>query len=254
MSMTNNKDIEALLIKCADNHATEAEKKQAQELITNNETAALIWQQLQESQLPFKEAFEIELQPASDELVSTIENWQPMFFVGLAGGSLLTGQLSKSPDDSASASIAVADATSNLPEWVRLVADYHRLYARETVNNTQHQSIAAVSENMTELLSRTVSVPDLSSQLAEFRRMQVLSVDDNTLIQLVYLPENSNPIAVCILDATDVSQTDVATGLRANMRYAHWQNKQHAVVVVGEVSTDELTTIVDRVQKSLFSS
>lgn len=281
--MIENHPQESLLIRYADDCATPSERTEVEALIATDQGAAVFLQQLIQTDLPYAAAFDQTLQSAPEDLVSSIRSWQPQpskteqkrtfgiwslaatLLAGALGGALLSGLFAKSSSDTSSivnnATNAASEQTiiaqtnsAQPPEWVRLVADYHRLYIRETVDAVAAQSADSVSEHLTSLLNRQTRVPELSAHGIEFRRAQMLAVDGRKLIQLAYLPDAANPIAVCILATRVSANTDVTVGVHANMRYAHWQSGDHAVVIVGDMPMPKMQAVVDLVRKSLFEN
>ena len=84
---------------------------------------------------------------------------------------------------------------------VRSVAEYHALYARETVaglatNDPQNQ---ALINRLWHEQGLAVQVPDLRSLGLAFKRVQRLRFKDQVLIQIVYLPDQGAPLALCLI-------------------------------------------------------
>lgn len=168
---------------------------------------------------------------------------------GLIGGALLFG----APDSLMSNTGQVeVNATADTPEWVRLVADYHRLYVRETITASGHQDADVVSQQVSEKLRTKLSVPSLEKQSIEFRRAQWLAIDNQPLLQLAYLPESGNPLAVCVLKKNKAENSAAEYGETGGMNYVHWQTGEHAIVIVGMVSQVELQEIYNVVEQELL--
>ena len=264
--MIDNHPQETLLIRYADGQATPEEGQQVQDLIARDPAAAGFLQQLEQTQPWLEQASQIPLDPAPVAAKDYINDYQASLpvqppvqrgrlglvatlAVGLAGGALLgAGFKSETPV----VTVAGTQAESSPPEWVRLVADYHRLYARETIDNSPAQLASNVSAELTATLNRKLTVPELKDVGLEFRRVQSLVYDNQQLLQLAYLPEMDRPIAICILTG-NVAAESVTAGMHGEMQYAYWQNQGHAVVVVGELSREQMDKIVTKVRRSLFS-
>lgn len=170
-------------------------------------------------------------------------------FCGLIGGALLFG----APDSLISNTDQVeVNANVDTPEWVRLVADYHRLYVRETITASGRQDADVVSQQVSEKLRTKLSVPSLEKQSIEFRRAQWLAIDNQPLLQLAYLPESGNPLAVCVLKKNKAENNAAEYGETGGMNYVHWQTGEHAVVIVGMVSQVELQEIYNVVEHELL--
>ena len=168
---------------------------------------------------------------------------------GLIGGAAIYGSVNglyvQSNDSS-------KIAQSVIPEWVRLVADYHRLYVRDTVLASPVASSKAVSQQVSEKLQVPFSVPQLDQQGIEFRRAQWLAVDDQPLLQLAYLPESGKPLAVCVLKKNKSQDIPAEFGETDGMQYVHWQKGDHAVVIVGAVSRQQMQDINDVVESEIL--
>jgi anti-sigma factor RsiW len=158
----------------------------------------------------------------------------PWLAVAFVGGAfccgivlrLAPGAISGSSDRSG---LQVAD--SGASPWVRAAASYQQLYSRDTV---------ALDSPSPDVSARTVSnirhedgielrVPDLSSMGLTFKRVQRLRFKDKPLVQIVYLPQEGPPVALCVMkdtkpDATisqqRVDRMDVVTWRQAELSYA----------------------------------
>lgn len=261
--MIENHPQESLLIRYSDGATTPDEDQQVQELVARDPAAAGFLQQMEQTRSWLKQASEIPLDPTpTPAIVSDYQADSPgqkpaqrsrlalvaTLFAGLIGGALLgTGFKSETAE-----TIASARFESSPPEWVRLVADYHRLYARETIDNSPTQLASDVSAELSATLNRQLTVPELQDIGLEFKRVQALVYDDQSLLQLAYLPEVDRPIAICILTG-NVAGESVVSGMHGKMQYAYWQSEGHAVVVVGELSQQQMDQVVTEVRRSLFS-
>lgn len=166
---------------------------------------------------------------------------------GLIAGALLYRTSAPSASDT-----TVATAPQAVPEWIRLVADYHRLYVRDTVTATAAASAGEVSQQVSETLQTPFSVPSLESQGMQFRRAQWLAIDEQPLLQLAYLPDNGKPLAVCVLKKDIAEDKPAEYGETGGMQYVHWQRGEHAVVIVGTVSPDRLQDINGIIERELL--
>lgn len=83
--------------------------------------------------------------------------------------------------------------------WVEAVASYQELYARETLASiTADQALTRKVLSDSRTAGVTVSIPDLRSTGLEFKRVQRLSFRGQPVIQIVYLPQAGDPVALCI--------------------------------------------------------
>jgi len=260
---------EALLIRYADNCASSSERSDVENLLEHDPAAKEFLQQLATTDLPYAEAFE-RLLPKNPESVpqkvldAIDEKTVPVPARRLAGSAamalmLVCGGLAGWAGSTAWQSSQTMSATTatQTPEWVRLVADYHSLYVRETLTASPRESQEQASERLSLLAKREIEVPSLDGFDMQFRRSQMLAIGDKPLIQLTYLPTHDKPVAICLLErsvATGRTTPELIAGKHAAMNYVHWQDAGHEIVVVGEASADLLGEIAQSVQQSLFSS
>ncbi len=256
--MIENHRNEALLIRYADNLADANERAEVEALIQSDPTAVEFLQQLKATQLPFAEAFDRHLEAPSESLEqvgiteqtpTTRAGFRLWPIVATLIGGLLLGVFAGRyvvPE----ADLAAVDAP---PEWVRLVADYHSLYVRETLTAAAVELPADAAAKISTRLSRSMQVPALDELGLQFRRSQTLGVGDDPLIQLTYLPESDKPVAVCILGRAQSKDQAVVIGEHATMRFAHWQTGRHAVVIVGELSEAQIAAVSEQVRRQLFA-
>jgi len=238
--MIENHPQEDVLIRYADGFSTPEENQQVQMLIENDQTAAEFLKQLELTQGWLKEASVVELDDTPPQISHYVQSYETphtavqkntrnnhlalaaTLLFGLIGGAFVGTNLQPT------ALKAQHQSVAGLPEWVRLVADYHRLYDRETISGSQSP------------MRHTVSAK--------------LAFDGMPIVQLVYLPENARPVAVCILASEDAAASDLIAGTHANLQYAYWQDNAHAVVIVGEISKQQLSAVTDKVKSTLFSA
>lgn len=89
--------------------------------------------------------------------------------------------------------------------WVEAVASYQELYARETLSSiTADQALTQKILSDSRAAGVTVAIPDLRSTGLEFKRVQRLSFHGQPVIQIVYLPQTGDPVALCIMRESSV--------------------------------------------------
>lgn len=173
---------------------------------------------LRASVLPYRAAFERQpLPPLPDALASRIAELvsvstaapQPAravqrrlsplwlsaaFFAGAMSTGVLFSALSGLPPFK-------AGTTAEAAPWIKAVAEYQSMYVRETVASLREDRGSA-AQQLAEVRSRdgmNVEIPDLSSAGLSFKRLQRLSFHGKPLLQIVYLPERGDPVALCVL-------------------------------------------------------
>lgn len=141
-----------------------------------------------------------------------------------------------------------ASPTAKVAPWIAAVAEYQQLYSRAT--------LASVSENR-ELSQRviddlrvsdgmTVPVPDLRSAGLTFKRVQRLSFHGKPVVQMVYLPEHGEPIAVCVTPDARADQVPKAQQV-GEMSTVAWRHGNLGYVLLGRGSTQELMDLQRRI-------
>jgi anti-sigma factor RsiW len=90
--------------------------------------------------------------------------------------------------------------TAEIEPWIQAVADYQQLYSRATVTHVTEdpQVSARVISDLWTADGMKVVVPDLRAAGLSFKRIQRLSFRDRPVVQMVYLPEQGEPIALCV--------------------------------------------------------
>lgn len=259
---------EDLLIRYADGLASQSERERADKLIKTDASAAKLYSILEQTQAALEPCRDNTLPDADQSVVDLIDGWQPSstktkrrFGVGAIAAALsaglVAGHLISATVINQSNSGQMPSATTEhsvTPEWIRLVADYHRLYTRQTISDTSAPDINTVGNRVSEWLSRDTTIPDLGNSGIDFKRAQQLTVEDDMLVQLAYLPRQSNPLAVCIRKTDEMNNSPVKYNTYGGMRYAAWHDGNHAVVVVGDIGGQALADIVAQVKSTLFDS
>jgi anti-sigma factor RsiW len=90
--------------------------------------------------------------------------------------------------------------TAQVEPWIQAVADYQVLYSRATVThvNEDPQLSASVISDLRNADGMKVVVPDLHTAGLSFKRVQRLSFHEQPVVQMVYLPEQGEPVALCV--------------------------------------------------------
>jgi len=84
--------------------------------------------------------------------------------------------------------------------WIQAAADYQRMYSRATVvhvNEDPHLTAQVVAD-LWAADGMKVGIPDLRAAGLTFKRVQRLNFRDRPVVQMVYLPEQGEPLALCI--------------------------------------------------------
>lgn len=222
-----------LLLSYADNRISESNKEKAEQILATDSTAREFLALLGHSDLPYEESFAFllsdDIKASSQNIEKTKEDKKPVWFwpaslvasVMLGLGIGYAAFLSKYEDHD---------------NWIVQVADYHLLYVRETVTGSQPDSLAvkALSEKLGNALNTKLVIPDLSKNQIAFKRGQILQSDDRPLIQLAYLPDVGQPVALCIL-RNDMPDALPKKGNSRGMPYVKWSKDGLSYVIIGKI-------------------
>ncbi len=148
--------------------------------------------------------------------------------------------------------------TASISPWILAVASYQGLYARETVSSITADPVLAqrvLSDARSAGVS--VSVPDLRSNGLEFKRVQRLTFNDQPVIQIVYLPEAGDPVALCVTRETGPPTAPRLQQL-GPMHAAVWHDGTLGYVLIAKSTNVDILAlglrIADGAQRTLFSA
>ena len=138
----------------------------------------------------------------------------------------------------------------DIEPWVQKVSSYHSMYARETVTD------GGPTPAQTQALQRRLrqqglelQIPDLSAQGLRFFRAQQLQLEGRMVLQLVYLPEQGLPVALCLTSMPAQQERSVAVeGLQA----LTWHAKGWAYLLVGNLPAAQMEKIRRAVPAALI--
>ncbi|MGB7432294.1 MAG: hypothetical protein WA921_07475 [Ahrensia sp.] len=120
--------------------------------------------------------------------------------------------------------------------WKDYVAAYHYLYTTGTIDTVenppavQQAELDRVGTAIGKQLSAT-TLRDLPG--VDYKRAQILGFKDQPLLQLTFLTETGEPIALCILRATGTDQQPVQMTHLEGMSAASWQAGGFDYLLIG---------------------
>jgi anti-sigma factor RsiW len=241
--MINRHPQESKLLEYADGRLSDKESAAIESLIKSDPEVALIVQKFAQSKLPFREAFEPLTENIDDtgELANIVlrnassETNRFPRYIALAA-SLVLGLLISS--------LYIKFQSEDHNNWIVQVADYQFLYTRDTVKHTQLsvKELDSLINRLNLALGEELIIPDLSDQKLLFKRGQILSVNGQPLIQLVYLPEHGDPVALCII-RNNKPDSKPKTGEASGMQFANWANNGLDFILIGKTSPSQLNRI-----------
>jgi anti-sigma factor RsiW len=150
-----------------------------------------------------------------------------------------------SPFSSGGAQMA---ASADVSPWVAAAVGYQKLYTRDTVAYTQEDPEAA-AKAVRDIRSDdrlALRVPDLTSAGLTFKSVQRLRFNNKPLVQIVYLPQNGPPIALCVMKDTKPDQP-VATKTVDAMDVATWRQAELSYALIGKSGNVDLAALGKRI-------
>lgn len=153
---------------------------------------------------------------------------------------------------------ASAPAVAQTSPWVQQAAAYQHLYTRETVAYGAQPSDAVTKTlaDIRDIDGLALRVPDLSSAGLTFKRVQRLRFNNKALIQLVYLPANGAPVALCVMKEPKPDQA-IAQQSVAQMNVVTWRQSELGYALIGEPEGVDLNAVArlvaDRSAGQLFT-
>ena len=210
---------------------------------------------LRASALPYASAFEAQVLPALpqklsqriDDLLSVnaqperrgAASW-PRLAAAFAAGALCCATALELMHSSA----LTPEAKGQISPWINAVADYQQLYSRATLANVTEDSAlsAHVLQDLRVNDGIAVVVPNLRSATLTFKRVQRLSFHDRPVVQMVYLPQQGEPIALCVTPDAGPDETPHAQQI-GEMSSVAWRQDNLGYVLLGRGPTQALVDL-----------
>ena len=128
--------------------------------------------------------------------------------------------------------------------WRQVVADYHALYSKETLEdaggNTQSQDQRLIAAS--KLLSIELKRDQLAVDKLDYKRAQILRFKKKPLAQMAYLYDGNVPVAFCILPSGKPAHGPKQE-VRNGMQVVHWIKGGFGFMLIGKVPADGLNKI-----------
>ncbi|KER67600.1 transmembrane anti-sigma factor [Burkholderia cepacia] len=173
--------------------------------------------------------------PSSAPVRTRVRVMAPWLAVAFVAGAFCSGAILHFAPGAAQRGFAPpgapVTAQTQMSPWIMAAVNYQRLYTRDTVA-FDSSSLAAAAHTVDSIRrddGLRIRIPDLRPAGLTFKRIQRLNFNRKPLVQIVYLPEKGQPVALCVMkderpDAVltrqQVGNMDVATWRRASMTYA----------------------------------
>jgi anti-sigma factor RsiW len=135
--------------------------------------------------------------------------------------------------------------------WLDDIADYHRIYSRQTAEHLVEVPPSAegkIESWLTSNVGVSFSLPDLSSKGLTFEGARLLVASGKPVAQLMYKDQDGDVFAICFLKSTpDDTGGKMTESMRDDIAMISWQKAGASYVVVGpssDASLHELATAV----------
>ena len=181
------------------------------------------------------------------------------FVLGLVAPALIA-----KPEPAQTAQTAQPLPATSTP-WVEAIASYQALYVRATVDQAPDTAARArhvladfAAGSLTVSGSASaVTVPNLQDAGLIFKRIQRLGYGDAPLLQIVYLPTEGKPAALCVLPLLGTPNTaDSTLQMRRidGLAVAAWQKGGLAYVLTADMATAKAEAIARRLADGAFAT
>jgi anti-sigma factor RsiW len=146
-------------------------------------------------------------------------------------------------------------ATAQVEPWIQAVADYQQLYSRATVTHVtaDPQLSARVISDLWTADGMRVVVPDLHGAGLSFKRVQRLSFRGQPVVQMVYLPEQGEPVALCVTRDARRDEKPRAQQM-GELTTVAWRHGEFGYVLLGKAPAQALMDLGSRIAKGRTNS
>jgi len=134
-----------------------------------------------------------------------------------------------------SSTVTVSNVAQIQPSaWVKQAVGYQQLYSRDTLNyvNPNMDGASKTVDDIRHLDGLALRVPDLRVAGLTFKLVQRLRFNGTALIQLVYLPDKGDPVALCVMKESMPDQPIARTSV-AGMNVTIWREAALGYALIG---------------------
>ncbi|MET0383955.1 MAG: anti-sigma factor [Burkholderiaceae bacterium] len=137
------------------------------------------------------------------------------------------------------------------PPWIGAVATYQNLYSRRTLMNVTDDpnATARIVRELRDVDGFAVKIPDLGAQGLAFKRIQRLQFKDRALVQIVYLPQRGEPVALCIVQDARQDEAMHAQKL-GDMNTVAWRRGRSAFALLSKDEGLDLADLARRISSA----
>ena len=277
MQSTKGLALEVRLSAYLDGEVSEAERKELEQLVARDDEARLLLEMLKAGNAFGNKAFEEFLHdpvplslvrrikqgpgvnPKAERVVSAaprqakVRLWPRALAASIAlllvGSS--TGYLIGRTSNDGAPSVNVAAARS----WLDDIADYHRIYSRQTAEHLVEvpaSGDARIESWLASSVGVNFAVPDLSGRGLTFEGARLLVAGGKPVAQLMYKNEDGDVFAICFLKSKPgTSDGKMTESIRDDIAMISWQKSGASYVVVGPSADANLQQLADTVSTTI---
>ena len=137
--------------------------------------------------------------------------------------------------------------------WVQVATGYQQLFSRDAIDSASPD--AALSARTVDAIHRVdgiaVRIPDLSKDGLKFVSVRRLRFHDRPLIQILYLPERGQPVALCVIKEKKPDQALTSQRID-NMNVVTWRQAELGYALIGTSSDGELAGLGNQISNLRF--
>jgi anti-sigma factor RsiW len=258
---------EAILRAYVDGELTAPRREQIELLVSHDDALRRQVRALRASCLPYRSAFDVQLLPPMPQsILQQVESWSKVADSVLPARAFASSNpkrwLAIAAAIVASFSIGLivnfsrqpaAQIAADASPWVDVVAAYHSLYVRATVDQSANE-LPRVRRTLSEFVTpqnKALTVPDLSKSGLAFKRLQRLGYRDVPVAQMIYLPDQGKPVALCALPIQR-PDSPVVLGHMSGLNVASWQQDGFAYVLAADIPAGDTAKIAEQLAASEF--
>ncbi|OBZ93237.1 membrane protein [Pararhizobium polonicum] len=276
MQNTKGLALEIRLSAYIDGEVNEAERKELDQLVARDDEARLVLEMLKAGNAFGNKGFEeflhdpvplslvrqIKQGPGAAPKAERVANAAPRktrtrlwpralaasIVLLLVGGS--TGFMIGKTSNDGAVPVNVAAART----WLDDIADYHRIYARQTAEHLVE--VPAGNSKIESWLASNVGVnftlPDLTGKGLTFEGARLLVAAGKPVAQLMYKNEDGDVFAICFLKSKPgASDGRMTESMRDDIAMISWQKDGASYVVVGPSADADLQQLADAVSATI---
>jgi anti-sigma factor RsiW len=242
---------EVILRAYVDGELTAPRREQIELLVSHDDALRRQVRALRASCLPYRSAFDAQLLPPMPQsILQQVESWSkvadsvlptrafassnPRRWLAIAAAIVASFSIGLIVNFSRQPAVQIAADAS---PWVDVVAAYHSLYVRATVDQSADE-LLRVRRTLSEFVTpqnKALTVPDLSK----------------SGLALVYLPDQGKPVALCALPIQR-PDSPVVLGHMSGLNVASWQRDGFAYVLTADMPASDTAKIAEQLATSQF--